>query len=153
MIKVWTQSYYEKLKSDSFEKLQNLSNSMKVKRGLWPRSCREVSLVHKSATNGRDCALATTLWTTRNYTEAPQGRWVSETIRARRLRLAGLCAHHNGESASKVLFWEPQHGASIEADLNYTLTPSRPTLDWTIVKNKRWYCTILHQVRDDSQPK
>lgn len=115
-LKCGPQSYYEQLKSDSFEKLQNLSYSMKVKRELWPRSCREVSIIHKSATNGRDCALAATLWTTRNYTEAPQGLWVSETIRARRLRLAGLCAHHNGENASKVLFWELQHGASIEVD-------------------------------------
>jgi len=35
---------------------------------------------------------------------------VSETIRAIRLRLAGHCARHNEETASKVLLWEPQHG-------------------------------------------
>ena len=35
---------------------------------------------------------------------------VSETIRAGRLRLAGHCARHNEETASKVLPWEPRHG-------------------------------------------
>ena len=28
------------------------------------------------------------------------------------LRLAGHCAGHNEEAASKVLLWEPQHGHS-----------------------------------------
>ena len=35
---------------------------------------------------------------------------VSEKIRVRRLRLAGHCARHNEEIASKALLWEPQHG-------------------------------------------
>ena len=38
---------------------------------------------------------------------------VTETIRARRLRLAGHCARHSEdkeETVSKVLLWEPQHG-------------------------------------------
>lgn len=110
------QSYYEQLKSaGQFWETAEMSYSMEVKHGLWPRSCREMS-IHKNTTNGRKCALATTLWTTMNYTEALQGHWVSETIRARRLRLASLCAHHHEVNASKVLFWEPQHGASIEAD-------------------------------------
>ena len=34
---------------------------------------------------------------------------ISETIRGRRLRLAGHCTCHNEETASKVLAWEPQH--------------------------------------------
>ena len=37
-------------------------------------------------------------------------RRVSEKIRVRRLRLAGHCARHNEEIASKALLWEPQHG-------------------------------------------
>lgn len=51
---------------------------------------------------------------------------VSEKIRARRLRLAGHCARHNEETASKVLLWEPQHNQELHA-----LTPSRLTQDWT----------------------
>ena len=38
---------------------------------------------------------------------------VTETIRARRLRLASHSARHNEdneETVSKVLLWEPQHG-------------------------------------------
>ena len=35
---------------------------------------------------------------------------VSEKIRVRRLRLAGHCARHNEEIASKALHGEPQHG-------------------------------------------
>ena len=35
---------------------------------------------------------------------------ISETIRGRRLRLAGHCACHNEETALKVLLWKPQHG-------------------------------------------
>ena len=35
---------------------------------------------------------------------------ISETIRARRLTLAGHCSRHYEETASKVLLWEPQHG-------------------------------------------
>ena len=35
---------------------------------------------------------------------------VSETIRGRRLRLAGHSACHSEETASKLLVWEPQHG-------------------------------------------
>ena len=34
---------------------------------------------------------------------------ISETIRGRRLRLAGHCACHSEQTASKVLVWEPQH--------------------------------------------
>ena len=35
---------------------------------------------------------------------------ISETIRARRLRLAGHFISRNEETASKVLLWEPQQG-------------------------------------------
>ena len=35
---------------------------------------------------------------------------VSETIRARRLRLAGHCARRNEETALRVLLWKPCHG-------------------------------------------
>ena len=44
--------------------------------------------------------------------------------------LAGHCASHNEETASKVLLWESQHGQQ-------TLTPPKLTLDWTIPKKKR----------------
>ena len=54
---------------------------------------------------------------------------VGETIRARRLRIAGHSARHNEETASKVLLWEPQHDQEL-----HTLTPSRLTRDWTIPK-------------------
>jgi len=62
---------------------------------------------------------------------------ISETIRGRRLRLAGQCACHNEETASKVLLWEPQHGHPNRGrprTAYITLTLSRLILDWTIPK-------------------
>ena len=54
-------------------------------------------MLHQNAANGPECVLATT-WE------------ISETIRARRLRLAGHFTSCNEETASKVLLWEPQQG-------------------------------------------
>ena len=60
---------------------------------------------------------------------------VRETFRARRLRLAGHCARHNEETASKVLLGNPNMVTRNEVDIElHTLTLSRLILDWTIPK-------------------
>ena len=60
-------------------------------------------MLHQNAANGPEC----TMNNQELYGSLPR---VSEKIRVRRLRLAGHCALHNEEIASKALLWEPQHG-------------------------------------------
>ena len=60
---------------------------------------------------------------------------ISKPIRARRLRLAGHCARHNEETASKCCFENRNIVTQIEVDQElHTLTPSRLILDWAIPK-------------------
>jgi len=86
---------------------------------------------------------------------------ISETIRARRLRLARHCARHNEETASKLLLWEPPHGHpnrgrprtiyidTIKADtgLGYSKEMRDAMLDHVVWKD------FIRKVRDDSRPK
>lgn len=57
--------------------------------------------------NGSDCALETTYDRAGAIQKLPKSQ---RKIREGRLRLAGHCARYNEETASKVFFWEPQHG-------------------------------------------
>ena len=63
---------------------------------------------------------------------------VTETIRAKRLRLAGHCARHredNEETVSKVLLWELQHGHPNRGRPRTTyIDTMRLILVWTIPK-------------------
>ena len=88
------------------------SYAMEVKNGPWRRSWRKVSM---DATP--ECCERPWYehWQQHMnnqelYESLPR---VTETIRARRLRLASHSARHNEdneETVSKVLLWEPQHG-------------------------------------------
>ena len=86
---------------------------------------------------------------------------VSETIRVRRLRIAGHCARHNEEIASKALLWEPQHGHPNRGRRRTTYIDTIKA-DTILDNTKEIRDAMLHQVvwkdsirtaRDDSRLK
>ena len=66
-------------------------------------------MLHQNAANGPECALAgqQPINNQDQYGSLPSEESVKN---AGRLRLAGHCACHNEETASKELLWELQHG-------------------------------------------
>lgn len=65
-------------------------------------------MLHQNAVNGSDCALETTYEQPGTIQGLPKSQ--KKKKRVARSRLAGHCSCYNEEIASKVLFWEPQHG-------------------------------------------
>ena len=47
---------------------------------------------------------------------------MSQTIKARRLKLAGHCVRHEDEEASKLVLWKPTHGKSNRGRKRITYT-------------------------------
>ena len=86
---------------------------------------------------------------------------ISETIRARRLRLAGHCTGRNEETASKVLLWEPQQGHPNRGRLRTTYIDTIKA-DTGLDNTKEIRDAMLNQIvwndfirtaRDNSRPK
>ena len=86
---------------------------------------------------------------------------ISETICARRLRLAGHSTSHNEETASKVLLWEPQQGHPNRGRLRTTYIDTIKA-DTGLDNTKEIRDAMLNQIvwndfirtaRDNSRPK
>ena len=82
---------------------------MEVKIGPWRRRWRKVSMDTTPESCERPWMCTGNNIRSNNQELYRSLQRVSDTIRARRLRLAGHCASHNEKTASKVLLWELQY--------------------------------------------